>query len=307
MFGVELHWIVFSIVVLFFLFLDLGIFHKKNEIIKIKEAVTWSAVWIIVALAFAAGIYFLESKTDSILFLTGYVVEKSLSVDNLFLFVVIFKHFNIPKKYQHKILFWGIVGAIVTRGLIIWAGISLIQRYDWLTYIFGIFIVYIGYKTAFTKEEDFDITEKKYYALIKKYIPVAWSHHGPEFFIKRGGKIVLTPLMMALIVVEISDILFALDSVPAILSITTDSFIVYTSNLFAILGLRSLYFVLAEMMDKFAYLSVGVSAILVIVGVKILIKDFYHFPEGLMLLIIFVILSASMIYSVRKSKEGEGV
>lgn len=297
-------WLIFGFIIAIALVLDLGVFHKSTRVIPLKEAAIWSVVWIVLSLLFALGIWHYNSPEEGILFLTGYVVEKSLSVDNLFLFVVIFRHFSIAKEFHHKILFWGIIGAIVTRAIIILAGISLIQQFDWVTYLFGLFIVYIGIKTAFADEEDFDISETRYFKILQRYFPIQWNYAGDKFIIKEAGKVFITPLLVVLIVVEISDILFALDSVPAILSITTDTFLVYTSNLFAILGLRSLYFVLAEMVDKFYYLSHGVSVILILVGVKILAKDLFHLPEGMMLGLIILVLAASIAASFVRNKKG---
>ena len=293
-----MEWIVFSIIIVFVMILDLGVFRRGAHVVKLKEAVFWSILWILVSLAFAGGLYFFNSKQDSTLFLTGYLVEKALSVDNLFLFLIIFKHFAIPREYQHKILFWGIIGAIVTRGIIIAAGISLVESFSWITYVFGAFIVYMGIKAAFVNDEEIDVSSTLYFRVIEKFCPIKWDYKGPLFFVRSQGALYLTPLFVVLLVVEISDVVFALDSVPAILSITTDVFLVFTSNLFAILGLRSLYFVLAELSEIFDYLVYAVSFILISVGVKILLKDLVHFPEWLMLSLILGSLVISILASI---------
>ncbi len=300
-----MEWIIFGFILVTVLFIDLGLFHKEGQADTLRVAVIWSLVWIVVSLLFGVGIWVFQSTDNFLLYLTGYLVEKSLSVDNLFLFLVIFKTFSIKREYQHKILFWGILGAVVTRGLMIWAGVSLIEHYSWITYVFGLFIIYVGIKTATVPDDDFDVSNTFYYKFIKKILPIKWDYEGSHFAIVENGKLFFTPLLVVLFVVEISDVLFALDSVPAILSITTDPFLVFTSNLFAILGLRALYFVLAEMVDKFTYLSHGVSAVLILVGVKILLKDFVDFPELLVLVLIFTILIGSVVFSIWKSKQVE--
>jgi tellurite resistance protein TerC len=301
----EMGWIIFVLIVLVVLALDLGVFRSKEHVIKLPEALLWSGIWIFLSLLFALGIYYFQSKERSILFLTGYLVEKSLSVDNLFLFVVIFRHFAIPREHQHKILFWGIIGAILTRAIIIATGIELVQRFHWIMYVFGVFIIYVGIKTFFSKSEEVDITQTSYYKLINKYLPISWDYTGDKFFIKTEKGFFITSSFVALIIVELSDVLFALDSVPAILSITTDTFLVYTSNLFAILGLRALYFVLAEMIEMFVYLSHAVSFILILVGLKILLHHFINLPEWLILIGIILSLVIAVIASIIKNKSNK--
>lgn len=291
-------WMMLTVVIGGLLALDLGVFNKKDHVIGFKEACLWSLFWIFMGLAFCFGIFIFDSRESAILFLTGYVVEKALSVDNLFLFLVAFNYFSIDRKYQHRVLFWGILGAIFTRGILIAAGVTLIHQFEWLIYVFGVFIIYTGIKTAITAQSEVDLEHNKVLLLVKRYIPIKVDYKGPAFFLKEGGKYIATPMFVVLLVLELTDILFALDSIPAILGITTDPFIVYSSNLFAILGLRALYFVLAGMMDMFEYLAYGVSAILVLVGLKMLTHSFVDLPEAYMLLAIAFILLVSILPSI---------
>lgn len=300
-------WIVLAVIVAGLLALDLGVFHRKAHAIAFREAALWSVFWIGMGLLFCGGLWIFFSKQTAVIFLTGYVLEKALSVDNLFLFIVTFSYFSIDRKYQHRILFWGILGAIVTRGILIYAGVSLIENFAWLTYLFGAFILFTGIKTAKSHNEDVSLENNKILAFARKYIPSKMDYQGPAFFVKEGSRYLATPMFVVLLVVELTDVLFALDSIPAILGVTTDPFIVYSSNLFAILGLRALYFVLAGMMDIFEYISLGVSAILVLVGVKMLLHDFVHLPEGYMLLAIGFILLVSILPSIpRVMRERRG-
>jgi tellurite resistance protein TerC len=295
-------WLSLIAIVLIMLVLDLGVFHKKSHVIEMKEAIVWSIIWVLIALAFAFAIYYYKGINPAVLFLTGYLVEKSLSVDNLFVFIVIFSYFAIPGKYQHKILFWGIIGALVSRAVLIALGISLIQKFAWLTYVLGTFILITGIKTALDKGERLEPEKNPVIAFLRRVLPVANYFNEDKFFVKEGKKLLVTPLFIALIVVELTDVLFALDSIPAILAITLDPFLVYSSNLFAILGLRALYFALAGMMQMFEYLKYGISGILVLVGIKMLINDFFHLPEFAMLGLIILILGTSVVVSIFKLK-----
>lgn len=299
-------WVGFNAFVLLMLALDLGVFHRKSHEVKFKEAITWSAVWIALALIFNVGVWHYFGEVKAIEFLTGYLVEKSLSVDNIFVFVLIFSAFQVPAQYQHRVLFWGVLGALIMRAIFIFAGISLITKFHWIIYVFGAFLIYTGYKIARDEGTKINISESPVLKFIRKYIPVTNEFAGPKFLIKQNSKWHATPLLLVLVLVETTDLIFAVDSIPAILAITSDPFIVYTSNVFAILGLRSLYFALAGSLKYFSYLHYGLAAILVFVGVKMLISDFYKFDPfvslGIIALILLLSISASFIW---KKKEIE--
>ncbi len=276
-------WIGFNLFVLAVLALDLGVFHKKSEAVTLKNALGWSAVWITLALAFCVLVYFWHGKQPALEFLTGYLIEQSLSVDNLFVFLVLFQFFKVPAEYQHKVLFWGIIGALVMRLAFILAGVALINRFHWIIYVFGVFLIYTGFKLAFQDEAEVDPEHNPALKLARRYLPMTANYEGDRFFLIRDGKRWATPLFAVLIVVETTDLLFAVDSIPAILAITRDAFIVYTSNVFAILGLRSMYFALAGLLEYFEYLNYGLSAILVFVGAKMLLSNESFAPWGLRL------------------------
>lgn len=286
-------WILFLSAVVFFLALDLGIFNRTPHIISIKEASMWTGIWVTLSFLFSGVIYWLYT-TDyianptllkphlaSVKFITGYLIELSLSVDNIFVIAIIFSSFKIPQKYQHRILFWGILGAIIFRGLMIYFGVMLVNKFSWMTYIFGVFLIFTAMKMLFSKETDekFDPKGSLAYRILGKIIPITTHTEQEHFFTKINGKNFATPLFVALVVIEVMDVLFALDSVPAILAITSDPFIVFSSNIFAILGLRSMYFFLANMLEKFSYLEYSLIAILTFVGIKMLIHDYIEFPE----------------------------
>ena len=296
-------WVALLAIVTFMLVLDLGVFHRKAHVVAIREAITWSIIWVCISLMFCGAIWHFLGSKDAIQFLTGYLVEKSLSVDNLFVFIVIFTYFAVPGKYQHKVLFWGIIGAIVSRAILIALGIALIQKFAWLTYLLGVFIIVTGFRTAFGDESRLEPDKNPVITLLNRLLPVANYYDGDRFFIKQGSKTLVSPLFVTLLFIEITDVLFALDSIPAILAITLDPFLVYSSNLFAILGLRALYFALAGMMQLFGYLKYGISGVLVFVGAKMLVNDFVHFPEWLTLLLIASILGVSVIASVKFGAE----
>ncbi len=296
-------WVIFNIFVLLMLALDLGVFHRKTHRVKLKEALIWSAVWVTLALAYNVLIYYWQGPTKALEFLTGYVIEKSLSVDNIFVFVMLFTYFRVPAEYQHKVLFWGIIGALVMRAFFIAVGVTLIQRFDWVIYLFGAILIYSGIKMAREKDKEVHPEQNPLLKLFRRAFPVTNDYEGDRFWVRRTGGLLATPLMVVLIVVETTDLIFAVDSIPAILAITHDPFIVYTSNVFAILGLRALYFALAGVMDLFHYLHYGLSLILIFVGVKMIGAHFFHIPVlvalGVVAGILAVSVAASMIWPKR--------
>ena len=297
-------WIGFNIFVLLMLSLDLGVFHKKSHKVSIKEASIWSIVWVTLALLFNVFIYFQFGELKATEFLTGYLIEKSLSVDNIFIFVIIFGFFHIPEEYQHKVLFCGILGALVMRIIFIFAGVALISQFHWTIYIFGIFLIFTGFKMMAKKDKKLDLEKSKTIKFLKRKFNITNELHGDKFFVKMPDKKrYATPLFLVLILIEITDLIFAVDSIPAILAITQDQFIVYTSNVFAILGLRSLYFALAHIVHRFVYLSYGLALILMFIGTKMTIVDLYKIPTYISLIIIAVIITASIVLSLLKKKE----
>lgn len=291
-------WIGFNVFVLIMLALDLGVFHRKAHEVNIKEALIWSIVWIALALIFNYGVYEYMGKAKALEFFTGYVIEKSLSVDNIFVFILVFSFFKVPAKYQHKVLFWGILGALVMRVILIFSGVALLTKFHWLIYVFGAFLIFTGIKMLVQKDSHVEPDKNILVRLFKKFYPVTNQYHGDKFFVKLDGKRLATPMFVVLLVIEFTDLVFAVDSIPAILAITQDTFIVYTSNVFAILGLRSLYFALAGVMKYFRYLKIGLSVILVFVGIKMMIVDFFKFPTILSLGIIIGILIISVLASI---------
>lgn len=298
-------WIAFNIFVLAMLALDLGVFHRRAHVVKIKEALAWSAFWIALALLFNLVIYFWRGPETALEFLTGYLIEKSLSLDNLFVFLLIFSYFRVPPLYQHKILFWGILGALIMRAVFILTGITLIQEFHWVIYIFGGFLILSGIKMGLQKDKEIHPERNPVLRLFRRFMPVTDSYKDNKFFIKRAGRYLATPLFVVLLVIETTDVIFAVDSIPAILAITLDPFIVYTSNVFAILGLRALYFALAGLMRLFHYLHYGLSAILVFVGVKMLLVNIYKIPVALALAVIASILLISVIASIIRPRREE--
>ena len=308
-------WILFFVMVLAILALDLGVFNKTPHIISTKEASKWTAIWVSLSFAFSGVIYWLYG-TDyianadnlsqlgaTIKFITGYLIELSLSVDNIFVIAIIFASFKIPQKYQHRVLFWGILGAIVFRGLMILFGVVIIREFAWTTYLFGAFLLFTAVKMLFSKEEeDFEPKDSFVYKTLGKIIPITSETDKEKFFIKTKHGKAATPLFVALIVIEVMDVLFAVDSVPAILAITSDSFLVFSSNIFAILGLRSMYFFLSNMLEKFSYLEYSLIAILSFVGLKMLLHDFVEIPEWASLLFIALSLAIGIFVSLHKSK-----
>lgn len=296
-------WSGFVVFILLLLILDLKVFQREDHEISVREALLWTGFWILLSLIFNTGIYYFQGAHPALEFLTGYLIEKSLSVDNIFVFLLIFTYFGIPPKYQHKVLFWGIMGALVMRALFIVTGITLIQKIHWVIYVFGAFLVIIGVKLAFEKEKEIHPEKNPVLILFKRIMPVTSTYEEGAFFVRRAGRLMATPLFVVLIAIETTDVVFAVDSIPAILSITLDPFIVYTSNVFAILGLRALYFAIAGIMRIFYYLHYGLSAILVFVGIKMLIADFCKIHTGVALGVVGGVLALSILASVLFPRE----
>jgi tellurite resistance protein TerC len=292
-----LFWILFNVFVVAMLVLDLGVFHRRAHTVKFREAMLWSAAWVTLAVAFAVVVYFWHGRTAALEFVTGYVIELSLSVDNLFVFLVIFRYFRVTGENQHKVLFWGILGALIMRGIFIVAGVGLIRRFDWIIYVFGALLVYSGFKLLRESGADVHPEKNPVLRLFRRWVPVTDDYVDGKFFVRRPG-LFATPLLVVLLVVETTDILFAVDSIPAVLAITLNAFIVYTSNVFAILGLRSMYFALAGMMEVFHYLHYGLSAVLIFVGTKMLLSHYYKFPTEVALGAVALILGASVVASL---------
>ena len=298
-------WTAFNVFVLGMLALDLGVFHKKSEEITVKNALVWTGVWITLAMCFNFFVYKYFGKEQAIEFLTGYVIEKSLSVDNIFVIILIFSYFHVPTAYQHKVLFWGILGALVMRVIFIFAGIELIHQFHWLIYIFGGFLIITGLRMIFAAEEKLQPEKNPVVKLIRKIFPVTPSFQGDNFFVRLNNKLWATPLFVVVIMIETTDLIFAVDSIPAILAITDDPFIVYTSNVFAILGLRSLYFALSGIERYFHYLKFGLAAILVFVGAKMCVSDYYKIPIEMSLIVIASLLLLAIIFSLLFPKKPE--
>ena len=308
-------WIGFNLFVLLMLALDLGVFHRHSHAVSTKEAAIWSVVWISLAMLFNAGIYFFwdvispdstyTNGEASLAFFTGYLIEKSLSVDNIFVFILIFSFFAVPAAYQHHVLFWGIIGALIMRGALIAVGATLLHEFHWIIYIFGAFLIFTGIRMALHKNEEVHPENNPLVKLLRRIMPVTENYEGDRFFIRRAGTLMATPLFLVLLIVESTDLIFAVDSIPAIFAVTGDPFIVYTSNVFAILGLRSLYFLLADVMDKFQYLKLGLAVVLTFVGFKMVLVDVYKIPVGISLGIIASILAVSVIASLWKARVTE--
>ncbi len=292
-----LFWILFNLFVLAMLVLDLGVFHRRAHTVKFREALVWSAMWIALAAIFAVVIFFWHGRASSLEFITGYVIELSLSVDNLFVFLLIFRFFQVPPVHQHKVLFWGILGALIMRAVFIAAGVGLIQRFHWIVYVFGAFLVYSGIKLFRQENAEIHPEKNPVLRLFRRWVPVTKDYEGDKFFVRRPG-LYATPLVVVLVVVETTDLLFAVDSIPAILAITLDAFIVYTSNVFAILGLRSMYFALAGMMEMFRYLHYGLSIVLIFVGAKMLLSHYLEIPTVVALASVAGVLLISVLASL---------
>lgn len=317
-------WIAFIVFVIAALAFDLGVLNKDAHVVSTREAFRWTSIWVTLSLLFSVFIYFgyenhwlglgqtighdLGGTKAALTYLTGYIIEQSLSMDNIFVIAVIFGYFKIPQKYQHRVLFWGILGALVFRGLLIGAGAFLVERFHFIMYVFGAILLWTAYKMIKGGTEDVHPDENPVVLWLRKFLPVTTQMDGEKFFIRKEGKIVaMTPLFVALIVVETTDVMFAFDSIPAIFAITTDPFLVFTSNIFAILGLRSLYFVLASLLDKFEYLKYSLAAILAFVGLKMLVLHPLEIdlPELTSLVVIVVLLTAGVVVSLTKNKKEE--
>jgi tellurite resistance protein TerC len=293
-----LMWIGFLILVAIFLIIDLGVFNKKQHEISVKEALIWTGVWFGLSMVFNIFLYFEFGSEVAVNFFGGYLLEKALSMDNIFVIFLVFMSFKIEKKYQHKILFWGILGAIILRGILILLGTALVERFDWIFFVFGAFLLYSASQMLIKKDEDVDPHESWIVKIIHKIVPVVRDHKNGKLFVKHKGKMAVTILFVALVVVEFTDLVFAFDSIPAIFGITTDPFIVFTSNIFAILGLRSLYFVIAKIHDLFHYLNYGLATILAFIGIKMIIMDWVHISTAKSLIVIFGVLTISIILSI---------
>jgi tellurite resistance protein TerC len=294
---VLLFWILFNLFVVAMLVLDLGVLNRTSHRVSFRQALAWSGVWIALAAAFAVLVMFWHGRTPALQFVTAYVIELSLSMDNLFVFLVIFRYFKVPDEHQHKVLFWGILGALLMRGVFIVAGVGLISRFSWITYAFGALLVYSGFKLLRQGEKEIHPEKSPVLRLFRRVVPVTEEYVGGKFF-TRKDKLYATPLLLVLLVVETSDLLFAVDSIPAVLAITLNAFIVYTSNVFAILGLRSMYFALAGMMDLFHYLHYGLSVVLIFIGLKMLASHYLSIPTGWALAIVLFVLGASILVSL---------
>lgn len=291
-------WVGFGLFVVAMLALDLGVFHRKSRTVGMKEALVWSAVWIALAMLFFSGIWHWRGSEKGLEFFTGYLVELSLSVDNLFVFLLIFAYFKVPAQHQHKVLFWGVLGALAMRAIFIAAGITLMQKVHWILYVFGAVLVVSGLKMAFGKDRKVHPEKNPFLKLFRRLMPVTREYHGSRFFVKQEKGWLATPMFIVLLMLETTDQVFAVDSVPAVLAITTDPFIVYTSNVFAILGLRSMFFALAGVMKLFAYLHYGLAAVLVFVGAKMLVSGFWTVPTLLSLVVIVGLLAVAIIASL---------
>jgi len=300
-----LFWILFNVFVLAMLGLDLGLFNRRAHTVKFREAALWSAAWITLAAAFAVVVFFWHGRRPALEFVTGYVLELSLSVDNLFVFLLLFRYFKVSPAHQHKVLFWGILGALVMRGAFILAGVGLIRRFHWIIYCFGALLVYSGVKLFRSEEAGVHPEKNPVLRAFRRWMPVTEDYHGDRFFVRRAG-LYATPLLVVLLVIETTDVMFAVDSIPAVLAITLNAFIVYTSNVFAILGLRSMYFALAGMMEMFQYLHYGLALILIFIGGKMLLSEYYPISTEVALAVLAVILLASILASVLGRKKGRG-
>lgn len=298
-------WLSFNLFVLAMLILDLGVFHRKSHKVTVREALVWTGVWIGLAFTFNTFIYYYFGPDKAYEFFTGYLIEKSLSVDNIFVFIMIFSFFSVPESLQHKVLFWGIAGALVMRVILILVGVELIHQFHWLIYIFGAFLIFTGIKFFKQDQVAMNPENNALVKLVRKVIPVTPDFVGNSFFTRVSGKLFATPLFVVMILIEVSDLIFAVDSIPAILAISDDSFIVYTSNVFAILGLRSLYFALAGIEKYFIYLKYGLAVVLIFIGVKMCVADLYHIPIEISLSFIVLTLGATMFFSLVLKKKSQ--
>jgi tellurite resistance protein TerC len=291
-------WLAFNVFVLIMLAVDLGVHRARGGAMSVKASLIWTGVWVAMGLSFAVGVWWFEDSQKAMEYLAGYVVEKSLSVDNIFVFIVIFRYFGVPGKHQHKVLVWGILGALIMRAAFIFAGVALISKFEWMTYLLGALLIYTSYRAAFTSNENIHPERNPVVRLARRFLPVSSDMHDGRFIAREAGGWRATPLLLVLITIETTDVIFATDSIPAILAITKDPFIVYSSNVFAILGLRAMYFTLAGLMQKLRYLHYGLAAVLAFVGVKMLIEHLYKIPIGASLGVVLSLLTISVIVSL---------
>jgi tellurite resistance protein TerC len=293
-------WVGFNVFVLAMLALDLFVLHKDAHAVRFREAIRWAIIWVLLAVIFGAGVWYFQGAEQGLAFFTGYLIEEALSVDNIFVFVLVFSYFRVPPQYQHRVLFWGVLGALVMRGIMIAVGAALIARFHWIIYVFGAFLVVTGIRMAFHDESDIEPESNPVLRLVRRLIPIAPHYDGQKFFTRdaRTGRRFATPLLVVLVIIETTDLVFALDSIPAIFSVTRDPFIVYTSNIFAILGLRTLYFLLAGIIHRFHYLKIGLSVVLVFIGVKMLVEHWIEIPIAASLGIVAAVLGASVVASL---------
>jgi tellurite resistance protein TerC len=298
-------WILFNVFLIIMLALDLFVFHRHAHVIKLKEALGWVALWVSLAALFGIGIWVFQGSTHAVDFFSAYIVEESLSVDNLFVFLMLFTYFCVPREYRHRVLFWGIVGAILMRAAFIFGGIALINNFSWIIYVFGAFLVFTGIRMGMKKEEDPHPEANPVLKLLRRFLPMSHQYNGDKFFTVENGRRLATPLLAVLVAVETTDIIFAVDSIPAVLAITTDPFIVYTSNMFAIMGLRSMYFALEGFANRLYYLHYGLAAVLVFLGTKMLLSGIFHVPTFLSLLIITSILVIAVIASLKRPPQAD--
>ncbi len=295
-------WIAFHVGVFIVLAIDLVGFNRKAHVVSIREASIWSIVWVLLSLSFNLLVWRLKGPGAALDFFTGYLIEYSLSVDNIFVFVLIFTYFQVPRMYQHRVLVWGIIGALVMRGLMIWLGVALVDRFHWILYIFGAFLLITGLRMMFSKGEEIDLESNFVLKFCRKWMRITPEYHGQQFIVNIDGKRLLTPLALVIVVINIMDLVFAVDSIPAVFAITQDEFIIYTSNICAVLGLRSLYFVLAHIIDRFIYLKTGLAIVLSFVGIKMILADVYHVPNWASLAVIISVLAVTIIASMRATR-----
>ncbi|AUN99738.1 TerC family protein [Bacteriovorax stolpii] len=298
-------WLAFAGIITFMLVLDLGVFHKKSHKVSIKESLAWTAVWICLAMMFNAWVYHKMGHQKGLEFLTGYIIEKSLSVDNIFVISLIFSYFRVPAQYQHRVLFWGVLGALFFRIIFIFAGVALIQKFNWMIYVFGGFLVFTGLKMLREEEKHIEIEANPMIKFVKRFWKISPNFDGEHFRTTHNGIKMFTPLFLVLVMIETTDIIFAVDSIPAILAITPDPYIVFTSNVFAILGLRSLYFALNGIMEMFEYINYALAGILAFVGVKMIISSWYHVPTIVSIGVIFTLLIGSIVASIYFPKKNK--
>lgn len=297
-------WLLFLTFITGMLALDLGVFHRTSHVVKPREAGVWTAVWITVSLIFAGIVYVWLGTEPAVNFITAYVLEKSLAMDNIFVFILIFSYFKVPPQYQHRVLVWGVIGAVLMRAAMIFLGVALIERFEWILYIFGAFLLFSGAKMLFgSSDEDPDFNANPVVKLARKVFRVSAEYDGNHFFTMQQGVRYATPLFLALIVIEVSDVIFAVDSIPAVFAVTTDPFIVFTSNILAILGLRSMYFLLAAVIDRFVYLETGLALVLTYIGAKMLLMKFVHIPPLVSLAVVLSILTGSVVLSLLQTKQ----